>query len=173
MRSVTGPPHPDPRHATETTRPSRRIELARAAWGTALLVKPAPVMTLLRTHPDPAGIAVARILGARQLAQALLSGLRPGPDVLALGAWVDTLHACTALALACIDRRRLRVGVADAAVAGLWACAGLRDANADRRTAPEQQQRRDRLAAMVLRYAPGAGMLRAHSGILQRPATDL
>lgn len=52
---------------------------------------------------DNKSVLIARILGVRQLAQAVLSGVRPSPEVLAMGVWVDGVHAMTALGLACVD----------------------------------------------------------------------
>jgi len=76
-------------------------------------------------------IELARVLGARQVAQAALSG-RPTPEVLALGVWVDLLHA----ALGWCD-----LGRDDASGAG--------------------GSRRDRLAVLLLRRLPGGQTLRA------------
>ncbi|MFY0408575.1 hypothetical protein [Solicola sp. PLA-1-18] len=42
-------------------------------------------------------MTVARLLGARHLAQACLSGTRPTPEVIAMGVQVNAVHALTAL----------------------------------------------------------------------------
>jgi hypothetical protein len=98
----------------------RGIEILRAIWGAALLVDPVRALDATDSAPvDTASRAVARILGARQLVQAILSGLRPSPEVLAMGVWVDTVHALTAAALALSVRRRARAGYTDAAIAGV------------------------------------------------------
>lgn len=99
------------------------------------------------------------MLGARHLAQAALSGVDPSPEVLALGVWVDTIHALTAAALALADRSRARAGLIDMGVAAVWAGAGYRDLRADVATPPAHDRRRDRLARLVLRHAPGGAPL--------------
>ncbi len=134
----------------------RRVELGRAGWGLALLVAPRPVLTRVHhVRVDRAALVVARILGARQLAQALLSGVRPGPEVLAMGVWVDGAHAATAVALAAADRSRARAALTDAAVATAWALAGARDLRRGPVPPPAHDRRRDALARQVLRLVPG------------------
>jgi hypothetical protein len=108
---------------------------------------------------DTKSVMIARILGARQLTQAALSGFRPSPEVLAMGVWVDAVHASTALALAVIDPSRARAGLTDAAIAGIWAGAGYRDLARARAGPPSYQRRRDRLARIVLGVAPGRKLL--------------
>lgn len=141
-------------------RRSRAIELIRASWGAALVVAPRQMMeNVHHIEVDTKSVAVARILGARQLSQAVLSGFRPSPKVLAMGVWVDTVHALTAVALAVVDRARARGGLTDAGVAGIWAAAGYRDLIRAGATAQSQQTRRDRLARIVLRIVPGGRFL--------------
>lgn len=97
----------------------RTIEIARATWGAALLLAPRQTLKVVhRIEMDLTSLLVARVLGARQVGQALLSGVRPSPEVLAMGVWVDLAHAASALALAAVDRRRASAGLTDAAVAG-------------------------------------------------------
>lgn len=127
-RAVGGAP------GTGGRRPVRRIEAARAAWGLALLVAPGPVLE--RVHgirADHRAVVVARILGARHLAQAVVTGLTPSRPALALGSAVDALHATTAVGLAVVDRDRARAGLLDAGLATAWALAGLRDLRATSR----------------------------------------
>ncbi len=138
----------------------RQIELLRAGWGAALLIAPQQVMkSVHHVKVDNKSVVIARILGARQLTQAALSGLRPSPEVLAMGVWVDAVHALTALGLAVADRSRARAGLTDTAVAGLWAGAGYRDLFRGAPTTASHQRRRDRLALIVLRVAPGGAFL--------------
>jgi len=135
---------------------SRRIEAVRALWGAALLISPRIVLENIHgVRADARSITVARVLGARHVAQAALSGARPTPAILALGAWVDTAHAATALALAAADRPRARAALTDAALAGTWAIAGLRDARQRREPAGTDQPLRDRLATAALQHLPG------------------
>jgi hypothetical protein len=137
----------------------RRIELVRGGWGAVLLAAPAEVLSHIHgVQVDRKALVVTRLLGARHVAQALLSGINPGPEVLAAGVWVDTVHSLTALGLAVVDRRRARGGVTDAAVAALWAGAGwrhLRTGNA--RTTGVSA--RDRLARTVVGALPGGRRL--------------
>lgn len=138
----------------------RYVELGRAAWGGALLL--APDSTLSRIHGlkiDTKSEVIARILGARQLAQAGLSGIEPSPEVLAMGVWVDLAHAASAFGLAVVDRSRARGGITDGVVALTWAGIGYRDLVQARTTPPAHDRRRDKLARMVLGVAPGGGPL--------------
>jgi len=106
----------------------RRLELARGAWGLACLLAPRAVLHVTRSaHPDTKARRVTRLLGARQLLQAGLSGPSPSPAILALGTWVDAVHALTATGLAALDRPRHRAALTDAAIASTWAVFGRRD----------------------------------------------
>lgn len=140
-----------------TTRALRWIEVGRAAWGAAMLIHPQYVLDRLSVAPDRRSVAVARVLGARHLAQAALSGVRPSPEVLALGVWVDAVHAASALGLAVLDRDRVRAGLLDAVVAGTWAAAGLRDLS--RGAVAADEQLRDVVAQRALRRLPGGHLL--------------
>lgn len=129
-------------------------------WGGALLL--APGTTLVKVHHirvDTKSLFIARILGARQLAQAGLSGADPSPEVLAMGVWVDVAHAATAFGLSIADRSRARAGITDGLVALTWAGLGYRDLSQGRTPPPAHDRRRDQLARMVLGIAPGGGPL--------------
>ncbi|QWC85731.1 hypothetical protein KLP28_02935 [Nocardioidaceae bacterium] len=63
----------------------RRLELLRLAWGVAMLTRPEPVRSAVETGGDRTMIVVGRALSARHLTQAVLSGARPTPEVLAIG----------------------------------------------------------------------------------------
>lgn len=144
-----------------TAERSRPIELVRAIWGAALLLVPRPVMEHLpQVRVDSKSLTVARILGARQLTQATLSGLNPTPEVLAMGVWVDAAHALTALGLALADRPRSRAGLIDAAVASTWAVLGYRDITKGPTPASRHEHRRDQVARLVLSRVPGGRPLR-------------
>ncbi len=144
-----------------TTRSFRSIEFVRGAWGAVLLAAPVQVLDSVAGNPDPDrwAVNVARILGARHLTQAVLSGRRPTSEVLAAGVWVDAVHSATALVLAGVDRRRARLGVTDAAVAAAWGAAGWHDLAGRPRTGPQHQRLRDRLAAALLPHLPGGQRL--------------
>ena len=147
--------------ARSVTEQYRRIEMLRGAWGLALIAVPDPVLGAVhRLRIDTKSRAVARILGARHLTQAILSGYRPSPEVLAMGVWVDAIHALAALGLAAIDRRRIRAGLADTAIAAVWAAAGYRDLTIARATPARHQHVRDQLADVVLARVPAGSFLR-------------
>ncbi len=138
----------------------RLIEVARAGWGSALLFAPQVVLDHVHhAEADARTLLIARVLGARHVTQAALSGVRPSPEVLVIGVWVDAAHAFTALALALLDRSRTRAGLVEMGLAGLWAVAGYRDV----RTAPPLSTthagRRDAAARRVLRLVPGGTSL--------------
>ncbi len=153
------PPAP-PRAGTRLT-----IEAVRAAWGAALLFGPGIMLEqVFRVRADSRSIAVARLLGARHVAQAVLSGSRPAPAVLALGVWVDTAHAGTALAFAAADRPRARAAIFDGAVAAGWAAAGFRDLARSWAPRAVGERRRDHLARTLLRHLPAGPALLARTG---------
>lgn len=105
----------------------RRLEVVRGGWGLVLLLAPRVVLhRMSRTAPDHRALVVARVLGARQLAQAVASGRADSPAVLRLGVAADTAHALTGVGLALLDSDRARPALADAAVAGCWALLGHR-----------------------------------------------
>ncbi|MBY0387227.1 MAG: hypothetical protein K2X56_03720 [Mycobacterium pseudokansasii] len=115
----------------------RRIELLRGGWGAVLLTAPTMVLNWIHgVHVDRNALVVTRVLGARHLVQALLSGPNPGPAALAAGVLVDTVHSITAFGLAMVDRRRARGGVADGLVAATWAGLGWHHLHSARGTRP-------------------------------------
>lgn len=122
----------------------------------------APSATLGTIHGlkiDTKSMVIARVLGARQLTQAGLSGIEPSPEILAMGVWVDIAHAATAFGLAVADRSRVRAGITDGVVALTWAGIGYRDLVQGKATPPAHDRRRDQLARTVLGLAPGGGPL--------------
>lgn len=141
----------------------RAIELIRAGWGGVLLAAPAEVLGHIHgVRVDRRAVVVTRILGARHLVQALLSGVDPGPEVLAAGVWVDTVHSATALGLAVVDRRRARGGVTDALVAASWAALGWRHLRTGK-ARTDGVRGRDRLARAVVVALPGGRGLMARA----------
>lgn len=151
----------------------RAIEAGRAAWGAALLAAPRAVLrNVHHLDADTTTLVVARILGARQLGQAALSGIRPSPEVLAIGVWVDTAHALSAAGLALADRSRDRAGLTDTAVAAAWAVLGYRDLRRAAASPLRHDRRRDRLARTALRFAPGGGLLLRQVRADRHPARD-
>lgn len=100
--------------------------LVRGAYGVALCCVPGPLIRLASGQPgDSRARAVARLLGARHLAQAALTAARPSREILVLGAEVDLLHAASMLALAMEDAPRRRLGLTDGLVAAAFAADGL------------------------------------------------
>lgn len=145
----------------------RAIELIRAGWGAVLLAAPNQVLDHIHgVQVDRKALVVTRILGARHLAQALLSGVNPGPEVLAAGVWVDTVHSATALGLAVVDRHRARGGVTDAVVAASWAGLGWRHLRAGK-ARTDGVRGRDRLARTVVGALPGGRGLMARAAAVR------
>ncbi|MEO7125270.1 MAG: hypothetical protein ABI382_00660 [Nakamurella sp.] len=104
----------------------RPVTWVRGGFGMVLVCWPAAVVAVYSgrkgSHVDR---WVARVLGVRQLAQAIgTAGLAPRP-VLLLGAEVDVAHALSMLALAACVKSRRRAGLVDALVAGSFAVAGV------------------------------------------------
>jgi len=99
--------------------------LVRAGYGALLVCTPAPVVRRYAGHhADRRARVVARILGVRHLAQAVLTLGTPGPVVLGLGVEADLAHAASMLGLAAGDRARRRAALIDGAGAGSFALAG-------------------------------------------------
>lgn len=103
----------------------RWFAAVRAGYGLGLLCAPGRAAELSGGAAcDTRFRAVARVLGARHCAQALVTACRPSPAVLLLGAGTDIAHAASMLALAASHGRR-RAGLTDAAAATAFASAGL------------------------------------------------
>jgi hypothetical protein len=99
----------------------------RAAYGAALCCAPGVMLRLeggAGASCAPQARAVARVLGARHLAQAFLSAARPAPAVLALSSGTDLLHSVSMVALGVLDGPRRRLGLTDGLIAAAFATAG-------------------------------------------------
>jgi len=104
----------------------RPTEVVRAAYGLVELVAPAaPAGRVLGVRRNRTERAVARLLGARHLTQAVLTTLADGPRTRLVGGGVDALHAVTMAGWAIADRRRGRQAWAEALTATLFAAAEL------------------------------------------------
>jgi hypothetical protein len=104
---------------------------ARACYGTALLSAPGLALGLCTGEASSQRArAVVRILGARHLAQAVLTLWQPRRKVLAAGAGIDGCHAASMLALAAADPSLRRAGLADAVAATAFTAAGAAIASA-------------------------------------------
>ncbi len=107
----------------------RGLEGARATLGVAQLVAPGSTGRVWGLAPDRHARAVVRVLGARQLAQAMFTASKPTIGVRRAGVGVDALHALSMVGLAAVDARRRRAALTDAAVASTLAVIGLRYAS--------------------------------------------
>lgn len=98
----------------------------RAGQGLILLAAPeAAVRGLVSCPVTPGAQAVLRVLGTRQLAQALVYVAEPARSVRMLGSVTDLMHFASMLALACADRRWRRAALVDALVAAGYAYVGF------------------------------------------------
>jgi hypothetical protein len=108
---------------TRNARAATLLELVRGGYGALQLAAPGMVArALLNRRLDTRARTLSRVLGARQLAQALASGGSPSCPVLALGVEVDLLHGGSMVALGiaesapecgaarCADCRLVRMG---------------------------------------------------------------
>jgi hypothetical protein len=104
---------------------ARALASVRLGWGALLLAAPARLLRLVeRAAPGRRQTLVVRILGARHIVQTALVRASGTREAVLGGAAVDALHAGSALLLALADRRRRRIGIADALVASAFALAG-------------------------------------------------
>jgi hypothetical protein len=102
------------------------LQLTRAGYGVALLLAPVPTIRLATGgRPSRRACLVARVLGARHLAQATLTTLAPLPGAFVAGAGADALHAASMLVLATVDRPARRVALTDTVAEAAFAAAGL------------------------------------------------
>lgn len=109
----------------------KRLTLARVAIGVAYLLVPGQLLGWLApADVDPRVRTVLRLLGVRQLAQALLCARDRTATVARWAAGADAAHASSMLALALLDRRRRRAASIDACIAATLAVAGFTDARA-------------------------------------------
>lgn len=122
----------------------RTLEVTRAAYGLCQLAFPTMIFrAAVGYQPEPRVRAVIRILGARHLLQALITGAAPTSRALHLGGGVvDSLHSASMVALAIADRRRRRVAALDAMAAGLFACTEFARARLGRPLQPAGRQTR-------------------------------
>jgi hypothetical protein len=102
------------------------LSAARLLLGTLYLFAPERSSEALGACCQSRGArAAVRLLGARHLLQAAVSGRRPARGTLGAGAAVDAAHALSMLAIAFVSPRSRRPALSSAAVAGTLALAGL------------------------------------------------
>jgi hypothetical protein len=78
---------------------TRLLSGVHGIWGLALLVRPRQVTDALAPELPDSRLWVARVLGARLVAQQALVLARPGPAVVRAAAAVDAVHAASMLPL--------------------------------------------------------------------------
>jgi hypothetical protein len=98
------------------------IAALRAAYGTVLLAIPGPVLEAFGAPPDQPAETVARVLGARHVAQAVAT--RRGRFA-RVGAAVDALHAASMFAFAAVDDVHRRAALVDGTIAAALCAGGL------------------------------------------------
>jgi hypothetical protein len=106
---------------------ARALPVVRALYGVGLLVAPAGWLSGAGGEPlDEVALAVARVLGVRQLVQAGLTCGHPTPRRRLTGAGVDAAHAASMLAVARWSPRssHRRLAGRQAGTAGLFAIWG-------------------------------------------------
>lgn len=104
---------------------ARSLAAARCAWAVTCLTSPGRVVVAAGGEPDPRAVWFARALGARDLAQGLVTLAAPTRRVLAGGVVVDGLHSVSVLALAVADASRRRPALLNALTATCCALLGL------------------------------------------------
>jgi hypothetical protein len=108
----------------------------RAGWGCALLFAPGRVLRLGGRPPAPtAAIRVARVLGARQVLQSIVTLTAPTGTVAGLGAATDALHVGTCVALAATSPRWRTIALLETGLGAGFAASGWnhhRDVTASR-----------------------------------------
>jgi len=123
----------------------------RVGYGALQLAAPALGAGQLLGRPiDARARLVIRVLGARQLGQAVASGTSPSYPILALGVEVDLIHAATMIALGPVDRRRRTIAVENALIAASFALAG---ALAARACTPDHRHPDSRLDSLRQKWA--------------------
>ena len=128
----------------------------RAGLGAVLLFFPGLAACLVASRPlerDPRRII--RLLGVRQLSQALVTDDRPSAAVLFFGAEIDVAHAASMVTLALCSRRWRRAALVDAVIASLFALAGAVAARTERANAQAgasvcSERRADRLVRRLV-----------------------
>ncbi len=115
--------------------PAPQLRAPRVALGMSELLFPrAILLPFLRSRPfdcsrpfdwsqiDGRAVWVVRVLGARQLGQAVLTGTEP--KFTGLGAVVDAIHGASMVALAVRSLRWRRAALSEAAMAAALSIAG-------------------------------------------------
>lgn len=105
---------------------SSGLACAEGSWGAALLLGGGPLLrSLTGRSVDPRVIVIARVLGARQLLQGVVTAWRPTRRVLEAGATVDAIHATTMVAASAANLGPRRLTIASAATAIIFTAVAL------------------------------------------------
>lgn len=102
-----------------------KLGVIRLLWAISILLVPRKLFRLIGNTPDSTSVAIARILGARQLAQAAVE-VTMWPRWRRLGIAVDVAHAGSAVAFARFDIRWRRIWLIDSVVATAFAFSAVR-----------------------------------------------
>lgn len=96
--------------------------LVRLGWAGVLLVAPERVLALAHGGPvPPAAVALARVLGARHLAQGAITAATGNRAVAVAGTASDVLHIGSLLLVAALSPQWRRLALVDAAIEGVVA----------------------------------------------------
>jgi hypothetical protein len=109
---------------------------ARALYGMALLLVPRRALGIRGDALDSRARAFALVLGARNLLEAAILRRHPQRGFALGGAAVDAAHAASMVLLAALDRRRRRLALTSALIAGAFAALGVRCAPSASRPTP-------------------------------------
>jgi hypothetical protein len=105
---------------------ARALQLTRASYGVALVMAPGLVNYLTTGRfPSRRARRVAQLLGSRHVAQVAVTAFVPLPEVFALGAAVDTVHAASMVLLAAANRAVRPAALTDALAESVLAAAGF------------------------------------------------
>jgi hypothetical protein len=109
-----------------------RLALAEGCWGAALLLFATPLLGSVAGEPVARKVVnVARVLGARQLLQGVMTVRWPTRVALEAGAATDALHAVTMVVSAAAKVGPRRLTLASAATAGAFSAAGIAQSRSD------------------------------------------
>src|SRR4051794_31986039 len=92
------------------------ISALRAVWALLLLIRPDAAATALGA-PRSGRHPVLRVLGGRELVQAIVVAAAPTRRVLALSAATDALHAASCAGLAAVSPQHRRAAVRNGIIA--------------------------------------------------------
>ncbi len=100
--------------------------VVRGGYGVFLVAAPDRALRVLSGRPSTGGTrAVVRVLGLRQVAQAVVTAAVPEPVVWKVGAAVDVAHGLSAVGLAVAEPGWRRAGITVSLVAGAFAVSGM------------------------------------------------